>query len=58
MGLEDHARVQTKGARPLTLSGINGFLSISQTRNNSGAFLLTIRSLTSRRGNAPFTIVA
>jgi hypothetical protein len=53
--VEGLARVQGKGARLPILRGINGFLSTSQTRNKSGALLLTNLDLTMRRGDEPFT---
>ena len=37
------------------MRGINGFLSTSQTRNKSGALLLTNFDLTMRRGDEPLT---
>jgi hypothetical protein len=48
-------RVQTKGAELLLLRQVNDFLSMHQTRNKSGAFLLTEFVLTRRRGNDVFT---
>jgi hypothetical protein len=54
-GLEDHARVQTKGARLFVVGGIKDFLRIHQTRNKSGALLLTMLDFTIRRGDEPFT---
>jgi hypothetical protein len=47
-----------EGAALLILRCAYHSLRINKTGNNSGAFLLTIRSLTSWCGNAPFTIVA
>jgi hypothetical protein len=37
------------------LRGIYDFLSIHQTRNKSGALLLTMFEFTIRRGDEPFT---
>jgi hypothetical protein len=54
--VEGLAHVQAKGARPLILGGINGFLSTSQTRNKSGALLLTMFDFTIRRGDEGFTL--
>jgi hypothetical protein len=50
------ASLRRRGAPHLALRIL--FFKNKQTGNNSGAVLLTIRSLTSWRGNAPFTIVA
>jgi hypothetical protein len=44
--LGELARVQTEGAMPLVLRGINDFLSNNKTRNKSGALLLTIARFT------------
>jgi hypothetical protein len=49
---------QFEGVALLILRCVYYSLRINKTGNNSGAVLLTIRSLTSWRGNAPFTIVA
>jgi hypothetical protein len=43
-----------EGAALLSLRCVYHSLRINKTGNNSGAFLLTIRSLTNWRGNAPF----
>jgi hypothetical protein len=53
--LDDAACAQAKGARFLILGGINGFLRIHQTRNKSGALLLTMFEFTIRRGDERFT---
>jgi hypothetical protein len=47
-----------QGAALFFCAGINGSLSINQTRNNSGALLLTIFGLTHRHGDDPFTKTA
>ena len=49
---------QTDGAALFFCAGINGSLSINQTRNNSGALPLTTFGLTQPRGNEVFTPMA
>jgi hypothetical protein len=54
-GLEDPARIQTKGARLLIVGGIKDFLRIHAAGNKSGGLLLTMFDFTMRRGDERFT---
>ena len=51
----NQTRAQAKGARLLVLRGINGFLTIHQTRSKSGALLLTMLDFTIPRGDERLT---
>jgi hypothetical protein len=53
--LDGLAGVQAKGARPLALGGINGFLRIHAAANKSGALLLIMFDFTIRRGDERLT---
>ena len=51
-------RIQTKGVTLLIVTRISGFLSVTETGNNSGAPKLTLSGLKHQRGNRSFTFMA